>query len=254
MNIRREIADGILRLTLDRADKKNALTQPMYRALADGLKGAAEDPAVRVVILAGEGDLFCAGNDVKDFQSGALTGLEGPIGDFLWAISTFPKPLLGAVHGRAVGVGTTMLLHCDLVYAAEGTKFVLPFVNLGLLPEAASSLLLPRLMGHQRAADLLFFGDAFTAEHAREVGIVNEVVPADALADRVAERAAVLADKPLAALVTTKRLMKKHLWDPVHDAIKEEGDLFVERLSSPEAMEAFAAFFERRAPDFRQFS
>ncbi len=254
MTLRSDTTDGVLRLTLDRADKKNALDQGMYRGLAAALTRAGDDPAVRVAIIDGAGDVFCAGNDIADFQSGALKGLDGPIGDFLWAISTFPKPLIGAVHGAAVGIGVTMLLHCDLVYAAAGTKFVLPFVNLALVPEAASTVLLPGLMGHQRAAELLFFGDRFTAEHAERVGIVNAVVPSDALADHVDERARALADKPLRSLVTTKNLLKKRDWDAVHRAMKSEAEFFVAGLGAPEAREAFAAFFERRAPDFRQFS
>jgi enoyl-CoA hydratase/carnithine racemase len=254
MSIRSELADGVLRLSLDRADKKNALTQGMYASLAKALSDAGEDPAVRVVVLRGEGDVWCAGNDVADFQSGALSSLDGPIGDFLWALSTFGKPLIGAVHGAAVGIGVTMLLHCDLVYAAQGTKLVLPFVNLALVPEAASSLLLPGLMGHQRAAELLLFGEPFTAEHALEVGIVNRVLPASELDEHVAGRARALADKPLSALMTTKKLLRRHEFEAVQTAIKVEGEFFIEGLKSAEAMEAFAAFFERRDADFRQFS
>jgi enoyl-CoA hydratase/carnithine racemase len=254
MTVRTQCSDGVLRLTLDRVDKKNALDQAMYRALAAALGAAAEDPAVRVAILDGAGDVFCAGNDLADFQSGQLRGLDGPIGDFLWAISTFPKPLIGAVHGVAVGIGTTMLLHCDLVYAAEGTRFALPFVNLALVPEAASTLLLPRLMGHQRAAELLFFGEHFDAAHAHAVGIVNAVVPRGDLTATVDARARVLVAKPLRSLITTKKLLKHTDWDAVHAAMKSEAAFFVEGLSAPEAKEAFAAFFERRTPDFRRFT
>ncbi len=252
--VRSELKDGVLHLVLDRPERKNAINQAMYAALAKGLNEAALSDEVRVCVLRGEGGIFTAGNDLKDFQAGSIDTFDGPVVDFLWAIAGFTKPLIACVEGAAIGIGATLLLHCDLVYAAEGTTLQYPFVNLGVCPEAASSLLLPAAVGHHRAAELLFFGDGFTAERALELGLVNEVLPAEGLLARVQERADSLADKPLAALVGTKRLLKHPRVDEVHAVIKAEGELFVQRMVSPEAAEAFVAFFEKRAPDFRQFS
>lgn len=243
---------GVLHLALDRPEKKNALTRAMYAALADALADAADDPAVRVAVLSGRGGAFTGGNDLGDFMQDPPTGPESPVFRFLSAAVGFPKPLVAAVEGPAVGIGTTILLHCDLAYAAPGAVLKMPFVDLGLVPEAASSLLLPRLAGPARAAELLLFGEAFSAETAREVGLVNAVVDGDVVAHAL-ERARALARKPPEAVRQTKALLRRSTADAVGETIAYEGRLFVERLGSPEAQEAFSAFFEKRAPDFSRF-
>lgn len=242
--------DGILTITLNRVAKKNSLTSAMYTAIADALDGAAADASVRVAVIQGHETIFSAGNDIGDFLNAPAPTAESPVIRFLRVISTFPKPLVAAVCGAAVGVGTTMLLHCDLVYAGDNAAFSLPFVNLGLCPEAGSSYLLPRLMGHQRAAEALLLGDPFTAETALEVGLINRIVPpaeVHALAHRQALR---LAAKPLASLVTSKRLMKQELAAPLAERMAEETGLFGKMLREPAAKEALTAFMENRKPDF----
>jgi enoyl-CoA hydratase/carnithine racemase len=245
--------DGILTITLNRVAKKNSLTSAMYTAIADALDGAAADAGVRVAVIQGHETIFSAGNDIGDFLNAPAPTAESPVIRFLRVISTFPKPLVAAVCGAAVGVGTTMLLHCDLVYAGDNAAFSLPFVNLGLCPEAGSSYLLPRLMGHQRAAEALLLGDPFTAETALELGLINRIVPpaeVHALAHRQALR---LAAKPLASLVTSKRLMKQELAAPVAERMAEETGLFGKMLREPAAKEALTAFMENRKPDFSRF-
>lgn len=243
---------GVTTITLHRVDKKNSLTRAMYAALADALLQAQADGAVRVVVLQGDVTVFSAGNDIGDFlaHSPASEGLDAPVFRFLRAIAAFPKPLLAAVCGPAVGIGTTLLFHCDLVYAGDNAAFSMPFVNLGLCPEAASSLLAPRLMGYHRAAEALLLGEPFMAEAALEVGLVNRVVPpteCNAIAQAQARK---LAAKPLASLVETKRLMKKEVLAPVLACMVEEAASFVHMLHEPAAREAFTAFVEKRRPDF----
>src|ERR1700677_4066586 len=193
---------------MNRPEKKNALTRAMYAALAEAIEAADANPGIRVITLTGVGDAFTSGNDVKDFVDAPAMGRDGPVMRFLSAIADARKPLIAGVNGLAVGIGVTLLLHCDLAYAAQGAYFQLPFVNLGVVPEAASSLLLPRMAGHHRAAELLFFGNAFDAEAARQCGLVNSVHPSDALGEVLAERAAALAAKPPQALRLTKELLK----------------------------------------------
>jgi enoyl-CoA hydratase/carnithine racemase len=241
---------GIRTVTLNRVDKKNSITSAMYGAMADALASAVDDPAVRVVLFQGHETVFSAGNDIGDFLNNPPAGLDSPVFRFLQGIATFPKPLLAAVCGPAVGVGTTMLFHCDLVYAGDNAAFSMPFVNLGLCPEAASSLLVPQMLGYHRAAEALLLGEPFMAEAALEVGLVNRVVPpteANSYAQGVAKK---LAAKPLSSLIETKRLMKKGQSDLVIKTIGEEGASFGRMLREPAAKEAFGAFMERRKPDF----
>jgi enoyl-CoA hydratase/carnithine racemase len=245
-------ADGVMTLTLNRVEKKNSLTRAMYDALADGLLAAAGDEAVRAVVLQGHATVFSAGNDISDFLNGPVSTQESPVYRFLHGIAKFPKPLVAAVCGPAVGVGTTMLFHCDLVYAGDNAAFSMPFVNLGLCPEAASSLLVPQMMGYHRAAEALLMGEPFMAEAAMEVGLVNRIVPpmeANGLAQAQARK---LAAKPLSSLVETKRLMKKGQMAQVLSHMAEEGASFGRMLKEPAAVEAFTAFMGKRKPDFSQ--
>jgi len=248
-----ESRDGILRIEINRPDKKNALTAAMYQAMADAIKSAEADSKVRVVLIHGKADLFTAGNDLQDFLDNPPRDDNRPVFQFLYGISQAQKPIVAAVAGVAVGIGTTMLLHCDLVYAAPNARLQLPFVNLGLVPEAASSLLLPALIGYQRAAELLLLGEPFTAQKGKEIGLVTEVVPEDELFDTAMAQAKKLAGKPAASLRLTKKLMKQGQMDAVAQRIKLESDHFGERLASPEAKEAFSAFLEKRKPDFSKF-
>ena len=245
------VHDRVLSLVLDRPEKKNALTRAMYARLADLLEEAAGDASIRAVVMSGAEGVFTGGNDLGDFMMDPPTGPDSPTFRFLRNAAGFPKPLIAAVPGPAIGIGTTNLLHCDLAYAAPDAKFKMPFVDLGLVPEAASSLLMPRIMGAARASELLLFGEVFSAETAREVGLVNEVV--EDPTDRALERAAVLAAKPPQAVRQSKALMRRATADAVGETMAHEGALFVERLASPEAEEAFTAFFEKRAPDFSSF-
>lgn len=242
-------ADGILTITFNRPDKKNALTSAMYATLADALEAADTDPAVRVILFAGNGGAFTAGNDLQDFLNNPPQGDNTPVFRFLRAISTASKPLIAAVSGVAVGVGTTMLLHCDLVYAGESAKLSLPFVNLALVPEAASSLLLPAMVGHHRAAELLLLGEAFTPQTAKDYGIVNAIYPDDRLQAEATAVAQKLAAKPPTALRLTKQLLKRSKGD-VAGQMAAEGEHFRSQLTSAEAREAMTAFFEKRPPRF----
>lgn len=252
--IHREINNSILMLRIDRPDKKNALNLAMYQALADGLREADRDDSVRVILISGGEDCFTSGNDLADFLLAPPTGPESSVMQFLIAIGEARKPIVAAVNGLAVGVGVTMLLHCDLVYAGSGATFQMPFVNLGLCPEAGSTLLLPRIMGHQRAAELLLLGEAFSAEKAYNLGIVTQVCPDDAVLATAEKRAAQLAKQPAAAVRLAKRLLKRDYAAPLRETIIEEGEQFIARLKSPEAAEALQAFMQRRKPDFSRFS
>lgn len=251
-NVVVEVKDRVLRLELARVEKKNALTLDMYGALADGLALADGDPQVRAVLVHGRPDCFSAGNDLGDFLARDLTK-ESPALAFLRRIAEARKPIVAAVGGPAVGIGTTMLLHCDLVYAAPGTRFQLPFVPLGIVPEAGSSLLLPMRAGHARAAELLLLGQPFDVAKALAAGIVTAIVPEAELLDRARATAAQLAALPAEALRLTKDLLKRATAPAVAERMREEGRLFAERLASPEAKEAMTAFFEKRKPDFSRF-
>ena len=245
-------ADGVMTLTLNRVDKKNSFTQAMYAACADALAQASTDDSVRAVVLQGHATIFSAGNDIGDFLNGPVSTQESPVFRFLRGIATFPKPLVAAVCGPAVGIGTTLLFHCDLVYAGDNAAFSMPFVNLGLCPEAASSLLVPQMLGYHRAAEALLLGEPFMAEAALEVGLVNRIVPpmeANGVAQAQARK---LAAKPLSSLVEIKRFMKKGQMAQVLEVMAEEGERFGQMLHEPAAREAFTAFMEKRRPDFSQ--
>ena len=240
---------GVMTITFNRLDKKNSITSSMYAAMAEALAQAATDPAVRVVVFQGHESIFSAGNDIGDFLNQPPTTQESPVFRFLRGIATFEKPLLAAVAGPAVGIGTTMLFHCDLVYAGDNAAFSMPFVNLGLCPEAASSLLAPRMFGYHRAAEALLMGEPFFAEAAQEVGLVNRVVPPTEVNGYAQAQARKLAGKPLSSLIETKRLMKGDT-QAVLQKMDDEGKSFGRMLREPAAKEAFGAFMEKRKPDF----
>ena len=246
-----EHAGAVLRLTFNRPEKKNALTQAMYAALADALAAADEDNRVRVIYLTGAGDAFTAGNDLTDFQSGgdSAPATEQPVTRFLRTLATMKKPVVAAVNGLAVGVGVTMLLHCDLVYAGSSASFQTPFVNLGLVPEAGSSLLLPRQIGLAKAAEMLLLGEKVRAPEAAEMGLVTAVVADETLQSVALSKAEALAAKAPSAVRLTKELMRGAR-DEVLAQMKTESAYFAAQLKSAEFKEAVSAFFERRVPDF----
>jgi enoyl-CoA hydratase/carnithine racemase len=241
---------GVMTITFNRLDKKNSITSTMYAAMADAVAQAAADASVRVVLFQGHESIFSAGNDIGDFLNQPPSTKASPVFRFLRGITTFEKPLLAAVAGPAVGIGTTMLFHCDLVYAGDNAAFSMPFVNLGLCPEAASSLLAPRMFGYHRAAEALLMGDPFFAEAAQEVGLVNRVVPPTEVNGYAQAQARKLAGKPLSSLIETKRLMKGGYQQEVLAKMDEEGASFGRMLREPAAREAFGAFMEKRKPDF----
>lgn len=247
-----EIADGVLTLRFNRPDKKNAILSAMYADAATALKAAETDNNVRVVVITGSGDSFSAGNDLKDFMENPPADHNAPVFRFMFGLSSFPKPVIAAVNGIAVGIGTTVLLHCDFAYAVPTAKFQLPFVNLALVPEFASSLLLARHLGTRKATELLMLAETFDAETALSHGLINAVVPADQLEATVQAKAKALAAKPPAALRATKALLKAD-GNEVSARIGLEAKIFSERLQSGELREAITAFFEKRAPDFSKF-
>ena len=248
-----ESKDRILRIRINRPQKKNALTRAMYAAMADAITRAEEDSGIRVVLLHGTQDCFTAGNDLKDFQEFRQDGDNKDVSNFLSAISRAKKPIVAAVGGVAVGVGTTMLLHCDLVYAGESAQFRMPFVALGLCPEAASSFLLPKLVGHQRASELLLLAEPFSAANAFEIGLVNAVYSDSEYIEKAFMHAVNLAKQPPASVRITKALLKKSIFQTIADTMTDERKQFSERLNSGECQEALTAFFERRKPDFSKF-
>ena len=241
-------SDGIVSIEISRREKKNAITGDMYRAMSAALCHAREQRHVRVVLIRGQSDLFTAGNDLGDFLHRKANDPSAAI-PFLHLLSAFEKPLVAAVAGNAVGIGTTLLLHCDLVYAADNALFQLPFVKLALCPEAGSSLLLPRLAGHQRAAGMLLLGETFDATAAREAGIVNRVVAADRLMETAMAAARKLAALPTQSLAVTKALMKRPPDRSTLEAMDEEVIQFSELVAAPAAKEIFSAFLDKRSPD-----
>ena len=243
-----------LTLQFNRPAKKNAITSAMYQLMADALKEAEHDADIRVIVFIGSPQIFTAGNDLDDFMHQPPTTSESPVHQFLWQISHLGKPVIAAVAGAAVGIGTTMLLHCDLVYAASNARFSMPFAQLGLCPEAASSLLLPQLAGFQRAAEKLLLGESFFAEEAQQMGLVNQVLQPEQLLTHLHAQTEKLIALPAASLRATKRLMKQAQLGAIEAQMSAESESFGAMLSAPEAKEAFAAFFDKRRPDFSKFA
>jgi len=253
MNIKTGTINGVATIEIARPEKKNALTVEMYQAMTDALLDAQDDKAVRAVLITGQPGIFTSGNDLEDFMRRPRAGDDSPVFQFMRALLACDKPVIAAVTGAAIGIGTTMLLHCDFVYVADDARLAMPFVALGLVPEFASSLVVPQLMGHRRAAEKLLLGDPFSAETAVECGIANAVLPAGevvAHARRVAERFNAL---PPGAVSESKRLLRAPQSAALLATIKTEGEVFGRRLLSPEAREAMGAFLEKRKPDFTQF-
>ena len=253
MSIKTATLNGVATLEIARPEKKNALTRAMYQALADALVAANADPAVRAVLITGQPGIFTSGNDIEDFVQRPPQSQDSPVFQFMQALMGCDKPVVAAVTGAAIGIGTTLLLHCDFVYVSDEARLAMPFVSLGLVPEFASSLIVPQLMGHVRAAEKLLLGDPFTAAEAVECGIANAVLPASEVvnhARRVAERFNSLAP---AAVRQSKQLMRASQRALVQQTVATEGELFGQRLRSPEAQEAFQAFFQKRPPDFSRF-
>ena len=250
--VRAETKERVARIELARLDKKNAITTEMYAQIADALAAAAANRDVRAVLIHGSKDCFTAGNDISNFLQ-RDPGVKSPAFRVFDVLPALDKPVVAAVGGPAIGIGTTLLLHCDLVYATPGARFQLPFVPLGIVPEFGSTYLLPLLAGYQRAAELLLLGQPFTAEKAREVGIVTAIVRDDELIATAEEAARKLAELPPESIRLTKRLMKSAHAAAVNQQIAEEARIFGERLGSPEAKEAMSAFLEKRKPDFSRF-
>lgn len=241
------VAPGVMQITMNRPERKNALDRASYQGLIDAITTSDGDAAIRAMVLTGAGGCFTSGNDIKDFAAAAMSGTGARIAlDFLDAISTAKKPIVAAVEGFAVGIGTTMLLHCDLAYAGKGASLRLPFVQLGLCPEGGSSYLLPLIAGSKRAAELLMLGEAFGPETAREAGLVNEVMPEGGALAYAIEKARALAALPPESVALTKSLLKRSQAAPLAETIALEGKLFGERLQSDEARGAFAAFLTKR--------
>jgi enoyl-CoA hydratase/carnithine racemase len=253
MNIKTATGHGVATIEIARPEKKNALTLAMYQAMADAIAAARADAAVRALLITGQPGVFTSGNDLEDFMQRPPQGPDSPVFRFMQALLECDKPVVAAVTGAAVGIGTTMLLHCDLVYVSDEARLALPFVSLGLVPEYGSSVLLPMLIGNVRAAEKLLLGDPFGPQDAVDCGLANAVLPASEVvnhARRMAERFNAL---PPAAVRESKQLMRKGRDGLVRQAIADEGTVFAQRLRSPEAREAFTAFFEKRKPDFSRF-
>jgi len=247
-----ERSGGVLRVQLNRPAKKNAMTSAMYVTIADSLNAAAKDEDIRVVLWYGAGDSFCAGNDVEDFLKNPPGPGESPQARLINALVNFEKPIVAAVQGAAVGGGTTMLTHCDFVYAGESAKFQMPFINLGLVPEFGSSYSIPARIGYLRAAELIQLGLPFDAARAAELGLVTRVIPDLKLLATATETAQRLAEKPAGALQACKRLMRRPERDQLEQAAKLENEEFSLRVRSADAKEAFTAFIEKRPPDFKR--
>ena len=254
MSIKTATLNGVATIEIARPEKKNALTVAMYQAMADALLAAQADPAVRAVLITGQPGIFTSGNDIDDFMNQPRQAGVSPAVGFMKALLGCEKPVVAAVTGAAIGIGTTMLLHCDLVYISDEARFAMPFVSLGLVPEFASSLVVAQLFGRVKASEKLLLGEPFTPAEAVELQLANAVLPAGEVlnhARRMAERFNAL---PPGAVRDTKRLMRRASADHLLQAIAAENEVFGARLSSPEATEAFSAFFQKRKPDFSKFS
>jgi len=254
MGIKTATLNGVATIEIARPEKKNALTSAMYQAMADALRAAQADPAVRAVLITGQPGVFTSGNDIEDFMSRPpASGTDAPVFQFMFALVECDKPVIAAVTGAAIGIGTTMLLHCDFAYVSDEARLAMPFVSLGLVPEFASSLLFPQLAGQARAAEKLLLGDPFTGADAVEFGLANAVLPAGEVvnhARRIAER---FNSLPPGAVRDAKKLLRGPQTEAIRQTIRTEAELFAARLRSPEAMEAFQAFFQKRKPDFSRF-
>ena len=253
MSIKTATLNGVATIEIARPEKKNAITGAMYQQMADALTAATADSAVRAVLITGQPGIFSSGNDIEDFMQRPPGTLESPAFVFMKALLGCDKPVIAAVTGAAIGIGTTMLLHCDFVYVSDEARLAMPFVSLGLVPEFASSLIVPQLMGNVRAAEKLLLGDPFTGADAVECGIANAVLPANEVvnhARRIAERFNAL---PPGAVRDSKTLLRRAREKLALETIAVEGELFGKRLRSPEAQEAFSAFFQKRKPDFSKF-
>lgn len=254
MSIKTATLNGVATIEIARPEKKNAITSQMYSEMAAALSAASQDPAVRAVLIHGQPTVFTSGNDLEDFMARPPRGEEAPVFQFMQALLGCEKPVIAAVNGAAIGIGTTLLLHCDLVYVADDARLAMPFVALGLVPEFGSSLVVPRLMGHVKAAEKLLLGDPISGTEAVEWGIANAVLPAAEVvkhARRMAERFNGLAPE---AVRVSKKLMLGPGREQLQQVIADEAEIFSARLRSPEALEAFQAFFQKRAPDFSKFS
>jgi enoyl-CoA hydratase/carnithine racemase len=249
-----ERAENILRIQLNRPTKRNAMTSAMYVALAQILRNAAKDEQARVVLWHGAGDSFCAGNDIEDFLKDPPGPGESPQAQLMHTLIDFDKPLIAAVQGAAIGGGTTMLLHCDFVYAGESAKFQMPFINLAVVPEFGSSAIVPARIGHLRAAELILLGSPFDAKRAFELGLVSHVVPDHDLLASATTIAKKLAAKPSGALRASKRLLKQSSRERVEAAMKAENEEFSVQVRSADAKEALTAFLEKRQPDFNNIA
>lgn len=255
MDILTNKANGILTIEFNRPEKKNAITSAMYQMMADAIKDVESDAAVRAIVIQGKAEIFTAGNDLEDFLKNSSTEVaDRPVAQFMRALSTATKPIVAAVAGNAVGIGTTLLMHCDLVYAADNAKFAMPFTQLGLCPEFSSSMLFQQIVGYPRAAEKLMLGEAFLAQEAYDMGLVSQVLPGAELVEFAHGQAAKLVALPASSLRITKRLMKAAQAEAVQARMMEENKHFGEMLVSKEAKEAFLAFFEKRRPDFSKFA
>ncbi len=256
MDILTQIENGVLSIAFNRPEKKNAITAAMYQAMADAITAAEDNTAVRAILISGRPEIFTAGNDLEDFMKNTTAEHAGvpPVYQFMHALSHTSKPVVAAVSGAAVGIGTTLLMHCDMVYLADNAKLSMPFTQLGLCPEFASSLIFQQIVGYQRAAEKLMFGEAFSAQEAYEIGFVNKVLPPEELMPYALKQAAKLVALPAASIRATKRLMKSNQQEAIIAKMGEENVHFRTMLTAPEAKEAFMAFFQKRKPDFSQFS
>ena len=250
--------NGVLNIELCRPEKKNAFTGAMYDTLAQILSSAEASPTIKVILLSGAGRAFSAGNDLEDFRDCPPSGPEAPAFQFLRTLAQTTKPIIAAVNGIAVGIGATMLFHCDLVYAQDSARFVFPFVSLGLIPEGASSLLLPRLVGHQRASEILFFGEPLSAEETRQIGLVNQVISDRSVLEYAQQQALRLTKLPFGSVRETKALLRRDVADvertdptsAVVARINAEAKIFAARVNGAAAKEAMAAFIDKRHPNF----